>query len=212
MDIRSLQRESLGRKVVEALRKNNFQAEYLETKEKAAERLLELIPAQGTVGVGGSVTIAQLGVLDKLQARGNELLNHGSKDLTPEQAQEMRIRQQTCDCFLTSTNAVTLDGKLVNEDGTGNRVAAMIFGPSKVIVVAGTNKIVRDVDAALERIEMVEAPLNCMRLNYANPCVKTGYCIDCQSEDRICNVTTIIRKKPRRTDFTVLIVGEDLGL
>lgn len=211
MTIREQQWGILGKKVVESLQKNNFKAEYLENREKAVQRLLELIPSEGTVGVGGSMTIRELNILDQLASRGNELLWHNTPGLDPDKAQEIRIRQQTCDCFLTSTNAVTLDGVLVNEDGTGNRVSAMIFGPSKVIIVTGVNKIVKDVEAAIERIEMIAAPLNCLRLNYNTPCAKTGYCHDCQSERRICNVTTIMRKKPRLTDITVLIIGEELG-
>lgn len=211
MSIKEWQQETVGKKVVEALLKNNFQAEYLENKEKAAQRLLELIPTMGSVGVGGSVTIGELAILATLAARGNEILNHGAPGLTPQQATEIRKKQQTCDCFLCSTNAITLDGKLVNVDGSGNRVSAMIYGPEKVIIVAGTNKIVKDVEAALERIEMIAAPLNNKRLNLPNPCTKSGVCLDCQGESRICNVTTIMRKKPSRTDITVLVVGEELG-
>jgi len=211
MSDKAWQRETLGKKVVGALHKNNFQAEYVENKEKAVQRLLELIPSQGTVGTGGSVTIGELGILDKLAARGNEVLNHRAPGLTPEQSNEIRRKQQLCDCFVCSTNALTLDGKLVNVDGMGNRVSAMIFGPKKVIVVAGTNKIVRDVEAALERIELTAAPLNNKRLNTPNPCTKSGICMDCQGETRICNVTTILRKKPSQTDITVLVVGEELG-
>jgi len=211
MSVQEWQWETLGKKVVEALLKNNFKAEFLENKEKAAQRVLELVPAHGSVGQGGSVTINQLGVIEKLAARGNEILNHSAPGLTPEQATEVRQRQQTCDCFLCSTNAVTLDGKLINVDGTGNRVSAMIYGPGKVVIVVGANKIVRDVDAALERIEMTAAPLNNKRLNMPNPCTKNGLCLDCQAETRICNVTTIIRKRPRLTDMVVLVVGEELG-
>lgn len=211
MSVKKRQGEILGKKVVQALQKNNFQAEYVEDKETAIRRLLELIPIEGTVGVGGSVTIEELKITDQLAARGNKVYWHNTPGLDPEEAQEIRIKQQTCDCFLTSTNAVTLDGILVNEDGTGNRVSAMIFGPKKVIVVTGINKIVKDVEAAIERIEMIAGPQNCLRLNYNTPCTKLGYCQDCQSERRICNVTTIMRKRPRLTDITVLIIGEELG-
>ena len=104
-----------------------------------------------------------------------------------------------------------MDGKLVNVDGTGNRVAAMIFGPGKVIVVAGINKIVRDLGAAEERIRSVAAPVNNSRIGLPNPCVKTGECMDCQGPTRICNVTTIIGKRPNTTEMHVVIVGEDMG-
>ena len=204
--------ETLGCRVVEALKKNRFQAEYVSTREEARRRILELVPGEGSVGVGGSVTIAQLKVLDELSDRGNVILSHSVAGLSPEEKIEVRRRQLTCDCFLTSTNAITLDGKLVNVDGTGNRVASMIFGPKKVLIVAGINKIVKNVDSALERIEQTTAPINNKRLNLLNPCTKTGVCMDCESSTRICNVTTVIRKKPSLTDITVLVVGEELGV
>lgn len=203
--------ETLGLKVVEALLKNNFAAEYAATKDEARRRLLELIPQSGSVGIGGSVTLNQLNIFDDLSQRGNVLLNHTLPSLSPEEKMDIRRKQLTCDCFLTSANALTLDGKIVNVDGTGNRVAAMIFGPKQVIIVAGVNKIVKDVDAALERIEMLAAPLNNKRLGSQNPCTKTGICMDCEAKTRICNVTTILRKKPSLTNTTVLIVGEELG-
>ena len=130
-----------------------------------------------------------------------------------QRLERLRIRraQLTCDVFMTGSNAVTMDGKLVNVDGTGNRVAAMIFGPEKVIVVAGINKIVRDLDAAEERIRSVAAPVNNSRIGLPNPCVKTGECMDCQGPTRICNVTTIIGKRPNTTEMHVVIVGEDMG-
>lgn len=211
MNIMDWQLERFGNKVVDALNKNNFQAQFIENKEKAAQRLLELVPVQGSVGIGGSVTIGQLDVLDTLAARGNEVLYHHAPGLTPEHSLEIRKKQLTCDCFISSTNAITLDGKLVNIDGNGNRVSAMTFGPEKVIIVAGANKIVKDLDAALERIEMIAAPLNNKRLNMKNPCTTTGLCSDCQSPSRICNVVTIMRKKPRLSNITVLVVGEALG-
>jgi len=116
------------------------------------------------------------------------------------------------DVYLTGTNALTIDGKLVNEDATGNRVASMIFGPRQVIVIAGINKIVKDVDSALERIEMHAAPMNSRRLKYPNPCAETGFCSDCSGERRICNIVTIMRKKPAQTEVTVIVVGEEMGL
>jgi hypothetical protein len=201
----------IGERTVAALVKNRFTAAYCKTGPEAVEKILEQIPAGASVGIGGSWTVMQLGLLDKLAARGNELLNHGKPGLTPEEAMAIRRRQLTCDVFLSGTNAVTLDGKLVNEDGAGNRVASMIFGPGKVIVVVGINKIVKDTDAAQERIRLFAAPINNKRLNRPNPCTTTGECMDCQGATRICNVTAIIRKKPLLTDIHVFVVGEDLG-
>jgi len=201
----------IGERTVAALVKNKFVAKYCKTGREAVEKILEQIPANASVGIGGSWTVMQLGLLDKLSARGNEVLNHGKPGLTPEEAVAIRIRQLTSDVFLTGTNAVTLDGKLVNTDGVGNRVAAMIFGPKKVIVVVGINKIVKDVEAAEERINLYAAPINNKRLSRPNPCTTTGECMDCQGDTRICNVTTIMKKKPLLTDIHVFVVGEELG-
>ncbi|MDX9871344.1 MAG: lactate utilization protein [Clostridia bacterium] len=208
---RNWHKEVLANKVVEALKKNNFEASYVSTKEEAQKLILELAQDSANIGIGGSNTIGQLGVIAELKKMGKEIYDHGAPGLSPEEKLGMRRKQQTCDCFLSSTNAVTLDGKLVNVDGTGNRVSAMIFGPQKVVVAAGFNKIVKDVDAAMTRIELEAAPLNNKRLNLPNPCAKTGICMDCALPSRICNVTAIIRKKPSASDFHVIIVGEELG-
>jgi hypothetical protein len=122
-------------------------------------------------------------------------------------------RQLTCDLFLTGTNALTLSGCLVNIDATGNRVGSMLFGPKKVIVVAGRNKLVDgDIADALKRIKEWSSPPNARRLNFNTPCAKTGFCCDCNSPERICRITTIIDRKPRQTDLRVLVVNEEMGL
>lgn len=203
--------ETIATKTVAALEKNNFTASYCPTRAAALTRLLEMIPAGASVGIGGSWTLNELGILDKLAERGHTVYNHNQPGLDAAQKKEMRLREQTCDVFLTSSNAVTRDGKLVNTDGAGNRVSAMIFGPKKVIVIAGVNKIVKDAAAAEQRIQTVASPLNNKRLNLPNPCAQTGECMDCQGPTRICNVTVTMHKRPAATDLTVLIVGEELG-
>ena len=150
--------ETVGGAVVEALKKNGFEAEYCATGADAAQRLLELIPEAASVGFGGSWTLKAIGISEKLAERGNTILDHGAPGLTNEEKADIRRKQQICDVFRSGTNALTMDGRLVNMDGSGNRVAAMIFGPGKVIVVAGTNKIVKDLAAAEERIQMKAAP------------------------------------------------------
>jgi len=202
---------TIGTKTVEALVKNNFQATYCQTKEEAVVQILALIPNDGTVGVGGSWTVGELGLLDKIAARGNTMFNHGLPDLSAETKLELRRKQLTCDVFLTGTNAVTMDGRLVNTDGIGNRVASMIFGPKKVVIVVGVNKIVKDIAEAEKRIKLYAAPINNKRLNTPNPCVRTGECMDCQGPTRICNVTTIMNKRPPLTEIHVFVVGEELG-
>ncbi len=210
-DFTTWHNETVGGSVVEALRKNGFEAEYCSSGDDAVARLLELIPESASVGFGGSWTVRQLGVSEILAERGNTILDHGAPGLTNEQKNEIRKRQQVCDVFLASSNAITMDGRLVNMDGSGNRVSAMIFGPDRVIVVAGTNKIVRDVAAAEERIRTRAAPINNKRIGTPNPCTRTGVCMDCEGPTRICNVMTIIGRKPGGTNFHVIIVGEELG-
>ena len=201
----------VGERVAEALRRNDFDAVYCKSAAEAAEEVLRLVPENGTVGLGGSWTVKELGVVEKLKARGNIILDHGAPGLENDERVRIRRAQLTADAFLTGSNAVTMDGRLVNTDGSGNRVAAMIFGPGKVIVVAGVNKIVRDVEEAEERIRKTAAPINNRRLNLPNPCVKTGECMDCQGPTRICNVTTILHKRPKLTEMHVILVGEELG-
>ena len=204
--------EALGAKAVEALNKNNFKATFVKTRQEAIDKVLALTPADAKVGIGGSwTTSADLGLPGILEGRGNTVWNHGKPGLSAEEVLDIRRKQLTCDVFLTGTNAVTLDGKLVNVDGTGQRVAAMIFGPKKVVIVAGVNKIVRDVEEAERRIELYAAPLNNKRLNRPNPCTTTGICMDCQGPTRICNVTTILRKCSPLTETHVIVVGEELG-
>lgn len=201
----------LGIQVVEALRKNHFEAVFYKTGEEAIQYILPLIPQNSTIGFGGSVTLQQLDLISELENKNLEILNHNKPGLTPEEALEIRRRQLVCDVFLTSTNAITQDGKLVNTDGTGNRVASMIFGPKTILIIAGINKIVPSIDAAYERIETIAAPQNNIRLNLPNPCTKTGKCMNCASPKRICNVTTVLHKKPSLSNIHVIIIGEELG-
>ncbi len=205
-------RDTLGEKIVKALEKNLFTATYVQNREAATAKLLELIPASATIGFGGSVTLAQIGIIAKLEERGNPDLNYMKQGLSPEEMRAIRRQHLLSDVFLSGTNAVTLDGKLVNVDATGNRVGAMLFGPEKVIIVVGINKIVCDVTEAENRVKLWASPPNNKRLGYPNPCAQTGICVDCQGPTRICNITTIMHKKPRQTDVHVIVVGEELGL
>lgn len=203
--------KDLATKTIEALKKNKFSASYHSDAQEALDNLFAAIPLDATVGIGGSWTLMQLEVAEKLEERGNVVYCHHKPGLSSEEILDIRRKQLTCDVFITSSNAITEDGKLVNTDGTGNRVAAMIFGPKKVIVVAGVNKIAANLADAQERIRAVAAPLNNKRLNRPNPCVKTGYCMDCQGPTRICNVQTVIDRQPHLSDIHVWIVGEEIG-
>jgi len=210
-EVRQWHRDALGASAVEALKKNDFDAVYFSGREQAIEYVMGFVREGAEVGFGGSMTVAGLGIQAKAKAKGAVLLDHGDPNLSPEQKADMRRRQQLCDLFLSSTNALTLDGFLVNVDGNGNRTNAMSFGPKKVIVVAGTNKICADEEAADQRIRQFAAPLNNKRLGTKNPCVEKGVCCDCKGKTRICKVYSTLRRKPSATDMTVVIIGEDLG-
>ena len=198
-------------RAAEALKKRGFEARYCETVTEAAEAVLGLVPAGARVGVGGSLTIRELGVLETLGERGHEVIHLWYPNLSREENVRLRREELTSDVFLTSANAVTLKGQLVNVDGVGNRVGAMAFGPARTVVVAGANKVVRDVDEGLERIKRVAAPLNCIRYAAKTPCAVTGVCTDCDSPDRICVVYSIIDRRPMLSDVAVIMVGEELG-
>ncbi len=203
--------EVIGNKTVTALQRNNFNAYYVANKEECIERIMAMIKLDDTVGVGGSWTLTQIGLPDMLEERGNTVYNHNKPNLSPETVLDYRHKQLACDVFLTGSNSITTDGKLVNTDGIGNRVAAMFFGPKKVIIVAGINKIVKNVAEAEERIQAFAAPINNKRLGYSNPCARTGHCMDCSSPQRTCNITTIIHRKPFLTDIHIFIIGENFG-
>jgi hypothetical protein len=200
-------------KAVEALGQNGFAAVYCRTARDAQEYVLRHGADAASVGFGGSRTIVDLGVQELFEAEGKEILNHGLPGLEPAQKMAIMRRQLTCDLFLTSSNAITLSGWLVNIDGNGNRVAALTFGPKRTIVVAGRNKLVDgDLAAALYRVKNVAAPPNAKRLSCNTPCAKTGFCADCRSPERICRITHVMDRKPRVADLHVLIVNEDMGL
>jgi hypothetical protein len=205
--------EDRGKRAVEALKKRGFRAHYVETQAQAKEMILKEIPQGATVGVGGSVTVRGLGVLEELKAKGHTVLDHWEiPHSAVEESFQMRRAQQTSDVFLTSSNAVTLEGQLVNTDGSGNRVNAMTFGPRKAIVVAGVNKIVPDLERALQRIKEIGVPMNSKRLQVDPPCIQAGKCVDCRVPQRACRITSIIEwKPPFFSDYLVIIVGEHLG-
>lgn len=204
--------EQKCRKAVAALETNGFTAVYCTTPQAAADYILEQAATAQSVGFGGSMTIAGLGVEATLAANGKEILNHGKPGLSTEEKLVILRRELTSDLFLCSTNALTLGGELVNIDGVGNRVGAMQFGPRKVIVVAGRNKLVDGgPQEAIQRIKTWASPPNTKRLNAKTPCASSGFCSNCNSPERICRVTTIIDRKPRLTDLHVVVVNADMG-
>ncbi len=198
-------------RAIKALKKNNFDARFFPKAAEALEELWKMIPEGASVGIGGSVTLNQIGFFEAAPKRPIKLLNPFTKGLPAEEADKIRREIFSAEIFLCSSNAVTEDGKIYNIDATGNRVAAMIFGPKKVILICGANKIVKDIAEAQKKVQEWAAPMNVKRLGLKPPCGQTGQCSDCSSPERICNAYVILAKKPRRTEFTVLLVGEPLG-
>lgn len=193
------------------LTRHGFTVEILPTVQAAKARVLELVPVGAKVGVGGSITVRELGVLPELEAKGCEIVQHWKPGLTREEDLEIRRRELLTDVFISSTNAVTMTGELVSIDGVGNRVASQIFGPGKTILVAGANKLAKDVTEGIWRVRNVASPPNCRRLNIKTPCAVTGQCSDCNSPERTCRVVTIMERQPSRSQITLLFVEEDLG-
>ena len=202
---------SRANEAVKVLSKRGFDARYFDSAGGAVEAVLDIIPASATVGAGGSVTLQELGVLERLSERGTQVIFHRPE---MDMAESMRIRREAVRStfFLCSSNAITMEGELVNTDGIGNRVTGMIFGPETVIVLAGVNKLVADRGEAISRIRNVAAPANALRLGLELPCVKQGKCVDCRSPMNICRITTIISLKPILTDLKVFLIGQPLGL
>ena len=192
--------------VIKNLEKRNMKGHYCETAEEAKALVLSMIKEDDVVSWGGSETINQLGVKDELK----NVINTSTTN--PAEAVPLRKKALTSDVFLTSTNAITMEGELVNIDGMGNRVAAMCFGPDKVIVVAGANKIVKDEAAAIARIKNVACPPNCIRLAKKTPCAATGDCGNCMIPGQtICAYTVTTRFSNFPDRIHVILVNENLG-
>lgn len=192
-----------------ALEKNGIKAEFFADSASAADYLMKSIDSSAKVGIGGSMTVKSMGLPELLIDRGNKVFFHWLEN-TPEGMHEARKNASQADVYLTSSNAVTEEGQLVNTDGTGNRVTSMVYGPKKVYVICGINKITKNLDAALQRIKD-NAYKNARRLKLNTPCAINEKCSDCRSPQRMCNVTTIINRKPSMTDLEVVIIGEELG-
>lgn len=205
--------------LIERLGENNIPAFYVQDREGACGKVMSMIPEGSTVGVGDSVTLRQIGVVDALEQGNYVFLNPWKPGISGEEGINLKKQALTSDVYVTGTNALTLDGKIVNVDGLGNRVAAMLFGPDKVIIVVGINKIVENLKEALERIRNKAAPLNVKRhpdFDPMPPCGTTGVCSDCSSPWRICNKTVIIERQYDNSKYrpimTVVIAGEELGI
>ena len=209
-ELQKMYYDKRGPVLVKNLQSRHFDAFYCSTKEEALEKALSLIPRGHSVGWGGTMTCQQIGLIDAVRAGEYRALDRDTCK-TAEEREELMRQTLLCDTFLTSANAISLDGQMVNIDGNGNRVAAIVYGPRQVIVVAGMNKVEDTLEAAINRARTVAAPLNEQRFGHPNPCAATGSCGDCKSETCICN-QILITRHCRGNRIKFVLVGEDLGL
>lgn len=207
---RSVYYENQAATIIKKLNARQMEGYYCENVEAAKAKLVELIgDGKKTVAYGGSMTIDENGFKDSVTAAGHELVVRENYK-TPEELKECKAKQINSDCFLMSTNAITLDGELVNIDARGNRVCYLMYGPDSVVVIAGMNKVVANVDDGIRRIRTMAVPPNCVRLNCDTPCAKTGKCAEC-IPNSICANIVVTRKSMIPNRIKVILVGESLG-
>lgn len=206
--------KKVGEKVVLGLKKRFFDAYYVDTKEQALQKAIELIPLTDVISWGGSMSVLEVGLIDHLLKNEYHVIN---RDLASNKEEKAEILRQAmyCDTYLMGTNAMTEDGQLVNIDCIGNRVAALMFGPSNVVIIVGVNKVVKTVDEAVERAREIAAPINMQRVAgnglRQTPCFSSGSCHDCISKDSICSHIVITRLCNPQKRIKVIVVGESLG-
>ena len=208
--IKRWQRECAAKEMIDVLKDKGYNAIYVENTDALRATVASIIPQGASVAVGGSITLDETGILSDIKSGAYNYIDRYNQPSAEETHNKFR-ESFNADYFVTSTNAITKNGELINIDGRGNRVAAMTFGPKNVIVVAGANKIVRDINAGIARAKEI-APINAKRLNRQTPCAIDGKCHDCKSEQRICNITNIIHNcYNSRNRITIILVPEILG-
>jgi len=200
-------------RIINNLKKKNMSGVYFETSAEAVQAICNLIPEGSLVGLGGSETILESGLVAALRKMNIRLLDRYKDGVSKEEVNRMRREGLLSDVFIASCNAITATGKIVNQDGIGNRVASIIYGPKKVILMVGMNKAVDTVDDAIARIKNIAAPLDAIRVNVKTPCSEAGFCNDpyCFPPNRICSQLVIIESSMIPERITVVLVGEELG-
>lgn len=204
-------REKQAQTIIKALEKRNMTAVYCESIEACREKVLELIPEGSVISWGGSVSIHECGIPEALKSQGRYEVLDRTRYTTPEAQKEFAVKTFLSDYFLMGTNAITLDGELVNVDGNGNRVASLIYGPKHVIVIAGMNKVVYSVEEGYKRTRDIASPPNTIRLNKNTPCSVLGRCGDCMSPECICNQIVVTRRSREKERIIVMLVNDNLG-
>lgn len=201
----------LGNTLVKRLSEKGFHASYVPSREEALAEVLKIIPEGASVGIPGSVTIREIGAMEKLAERGCKVIHHWDPSLSPEERRDALQQELLADFFLTSSNALTLDGLLVNIDGNGNRVSGMAWGKNTLIFVIGLNKVANSLDDAIARTRNMATPPNSLRLGLKTPCAATGVCVNCNSPDRVCNALLVLERATGGRTSHVILVGENLG-
>ena len=204
--------EKVATQIIKKLEKRRMEGSYAPTAAQAKEEVLAMIPQGATVFRCGSMTATGMGLWEEVANLPEvKLIDPYQPELKPEEGLELRRQGLTADVMVASSNAITLDGKLVNLDGMGNRVAAITFGPKKVILLVGMNKVASDVESAMARVKHHAAPINNIRYGLENPCTETGLCSDCKTPKRICNTWSIIEGHMIQNRIHVKLIGEELG-
>jgi hypothetical protein len=204
--------EQVAKGIIENLEKRRMEGSYASSPAQARDEILAMIPSGATVYRCGSMTTSGMGLWAKIaELPGVKVIDPYQPGFSPEEGFELRRQGLLADFMIASCNAITLDGKLVNLDGSGNRVAAMAFGPKKVILVVGMNKVAPDLDSAMARVKHYAGPVNAMRVGYNTPCAQNGLCVDCKSPQRICNMWSIIEGHMVKGRIHVKLIGENLG-
>ena len=202
--------EKRGQVLVKNLQSRHFDAYYCATKEDALKKALELIPEGASVGWGGSMTNQAIGLIDAVRNGPYQAIDRDA--CPPEEKVKMMKKALLADVFLTGANGISLDGQMVNMDGTGNRVAPIVYGPDSVLVVVGMNKVADTLEEAIRRVRTVASPMNAQRFPLNTPCIANGTCADCKCVDSVCNQLLITRHCRPAGRIKFIIVGEELGL
>ena len=193
------------------LKKNNINGYYVKDNDELINLIKDIAKEGEVVSVGGSMSLFESKVIELLRSGRYEFLDRYKKDLTQEDIKEIYRKSFFADTYFASANAITEDGKIFNVDGNGNRVAAILYGPDKVVLIVGVNKIVKNIEQAVARNRAISGPTNAKRLNLSTPCVKTGQCLECKSEERICCEYTVIKRQRNPKRMHVIFINDTLG-
>lgn len=210
MSPKEIAKQNLANTIIKNMAKKNMEGYYCATSAEAVEKALSLMPEGSSITWGGSMSVIECGLMDAIHQKNYDLIDRDTAK-TPEEAREMYAKQVMADYYLMSTNAITMNGELVNIDGRANRVSCLCWGPQNVIIIAGMNKVATDVEDAIKRVRNIAAPANTVRLNRNTPCAQTGKCGDCYSPDCICSQVLVTRRSSTPNRIKVILVGEELG-